>query len=396
MLPLQKKEIHWKQTQPMENNRYTDSDRHINGKKIVGMTPFVSISLGALAFILFLTFTLIYYFTASEVILELYGVSIIFRLLLFTFVGALIIFLWARSLSKKIGRQVMALGMGKKNSQLIGEKYLFRELVEHSDTLEAHFQNASEIGVQELKSSAAVNEIKGSDIHNRSVELRIQEALFQKPFSKYENFEIISYPKLPKSPVESCLVTHSNSEYIDMLFIAFEQKKTSNFLEKHRIYERFLTLSSLENSIPFASIAHNLWQLIQKNRQAKPSVLLLRYDVKGDFSLLRAGSFRLYRIDYQGEVLRQNLGDDFFIALDSAEKPNIERVETSKGCSFLVLHDNLVSALENKGIRIEQIKMKTDGGIRQKLFQVLDVSKKNIEINDIPEEVITIFRNKKF
>lgn len=138
----------------------------------------------------------------------------------------------------------------------------------------------------------------------------LQKKLYEKPFPNLKLLEVTLYPKNPYDDSENFLKGYRHDSGLDLLAGHFDDSSEEANLAKHRISERFHTLSEIEHDTEGFIQSLNRGFLSYHNHSPGYSLIRINPDEK-EADLFRNGPFFIFHHQPSGANMVET-GDTYF------------------------------------------------------------------------------------
>ncbi|MDH5721252.1 MAG: hypothetical protein OEZ13_11665 [Spirochaetia bacterium] len=238
--------------------------------------------------------------------------QIVISLYLIAFIVSFLVFISSLIFTRRINRSLARLLYGAENYINHGIKPNIKSKSE--DEVGMLTDYFTEIINQKNKGLKSSRHEQSKSIENEEDIIRyLQSKLFEKPFTKMQNVEILLYPKDPSANLESFFAANSNNGFCDFLLGHFETLSIESTIWKHRIQELFYVMT--REGVEQDKIAKAIHKEFRGLTQFAPSMLLGRLDFKakkGGF--FKTGNIDLFEIDKKRKLNKIITGNEHFSA----------------------------------------------------------------------------------
>lgn len=164
-----------------------------------------------------------------------------------------------------------------------------------SDTFQSIYNEVDElIDSVSLRLNSVANTVGHTqDIPQLDVQQQMQNRLYEKPFPRIEQHELVVYPRRPKALTHEFISAAHEAGRTDIFVGVTDSDSIDALLAKHRLQERFLTITKENRSAK--TVARELWDGFFAHSEVVPGMLYMRLtDIQNNLEISRAGTIRIF------------------------------------------------------------------------------------------------------
>lgn len=212
-----------------------------------------------------------------------------------------------------------------------------------SDTFQASYNEVDELitSVSLRVNSAATTVPPTQDAPQLDVQQQMQNRLYEKPFPRIEQHELVVYPRRPKVQTHEFISAAHEAGRIDIFVGVTDSDSIDALLAKHRLQERFLTLTKENRSAK--TVARELWDGFFAHSEVVPGMLYVRLtDIQNNLEISRAGTIRVFIAQSSGACREVQKGRLVF----GSEFAAIEEEPLSATDQLIIVSHDAFAAME--------------------------------------------------